>query len=401
VLKLDNVSVLNTTPRPEPRSEPRSAAVRAPVALARLRRRHVAMIASFLALVMAPVLAVSLYLWIWAADQYASTIAFSVRSEEPSSGLELLGGIADISSSGASDSDILYDYLNSQQIVANIEKTVGLSQIWSRPTSDPLFSYDTSGQVEDLVDHWHKMVDISHDGTKGIITVRVRAFTPGHAVMINDAILTEATSLINNINNISNEDAVRYALDDLQRSKARLSEARRSLTEFRILNEIVDPTLDSNLQGSTMLMLEGELTEALIELEILGANTRRSDTRVTQAENRVRVLRDRIEEERSKRSTNASGDTRRGFARIFSEYEQYAVNVEFAEQSYQAARISFEAAVSDARRNTRFLAPHIMPTLAESARFPQRWLILGLIALGAFLVWSSLALIGFSFLDRR
>ena len=88
-------------------------------------------------------------------------------------------------------------------------------------------------------------------------------------------------------------------------------------------------------------------------------------------------------------------------AQLFGEYERLLVDVEFAEQSYQAARAVFETALSDARRDTRYLAAHVLPTLAEQSMFPKRGLILSFIALGAFLAWALTALLAFSFLDRR
>lgn len=88
-------------------------------------------------------------------------------------------------------------------------------------------------------------------------------------------------------------------------------------------------------------------------------------------------------------------------AQLFGEYERLIVEVEFTEQSYQAARAGFDAAVSDARRNTRYLAAHVLPTRAQQSLFPKRGLILTFIAVGAFLIWALIALIGFSFLDRR
>ena len=150
-----------------------------------------------------------------------------------------------------------------------------------------------------------------------------------------------------------------------------------------------------------MASLEAQLTETQIEIDILTTNTRRSDTRLNQAQTRKNVLQARIDEERTKRVLGATESGSQSRAQLFGEYERLVVDVEFAEQSYQAARASFETAVSDARRNTRYLAAHIFPTIAEQSLFPKRGMILSLIALAAFLFWALLALIGFSFLDRR
>lgn len=376
-------------------------AFRPPVRPAQLRKRHIAALASFVAMVFLPVVLSAWYLWARAADQFASTFAFSIRSEEASSGIELLGGIADLSGSGANDSDILYDYLRSQHLVEKMQASLDLAALWSLPEGDPVFAYNNTGLIEDLHSHWDRMVDISLDGTRGIIEVRARAFSPEAAQEINAQILDYSGDLINEINNIAHEDAVRYALDDLQRTKARLSQARTALTEFRVLNEMVDPGVDVSSQTSLVGTLEAQLTETLIEIEMLSANTRRSDTRLNQALQRQKVLQSRIDQERSKRTIGTGEAGKQGMARLFGEYERLIVEVEFAEQSYQVARAGFDAAVSDARRNTRYLAAHILPTRADQSLFPERGMILSFITLAAFLIWSLTALIGFSFLDRR
>jgi capsular polysaccharide transport system permease protein len=178
-------------------------------------------------------------------------------------------------------------------------------------------------------------------------------------------------------------------------------QARADLTEFRVLNEMVDPSVDVGTQTSLLATLEAQLTETLIDIEMLSANTRRSDTRLTQAQHRKAVLQSRIDQERASRALGTSAVGRQGMARLFGEYERLIVEVEFTEQSYQAARAGFEAAVSEARRNTRYLAAHVLPTRAQQSLFPERGMILSFIALACFLTWALIALIGFSFLDRR
>lgn len=390
----ENISVL------KPKAT-RGQIFRPPARSARLRKRHIAALASFAFMVCLPVLISGWYLWVRAADQYSSTLAFSIRSEEPSSGIELLGGIADLSGSGASDSDVLYDYLRSQHLVAQVQDKLNLAALWSVPEHDPIFAFDPTGLIEDLHDHWDRMIDISLDPSRGIIEVRARAFAPDVAQRINEVILSESEALINQINNIAHEDAVRYALEDLQRTKAQLTQARSALTEFRVLNEIVDPSVDVGSQTSLLTALEAQLTETLIEIELLSSNTRRSDIRLTQARQRQAVLEDRIAHERGKRVLVPDSSGRQGMALLYGEYERLIVEVEFAEQSYQAARAKFEAAVSEARRNSRYLAAHVLPTLAQQSLFPQRSLILGFICLGTCLSWALITLIGFSFLDRR
>ncbi|MFW2590259.1 hypothetical protein [Sagittula sp. SSi028] len=140
-----------------------------------MKRRHWGLIASFALGVALPVVLVGWYLWTRAADQYASTVAFSVRTEESSSALELLGGISALSGSSSSDTDILYEYLQSQKLVADMDAALDLRVIWAKPQArDPWFAFDPDGTIEDLVTHWGRMVDIYYDNGAGLIEVRAR-----------------------------------------------------------------------------------------------------------------------------------------------------------------------------------------------------------------------------------
>ena len=68
-------------------------------------------------------LAVSVwYLFTRAADQYHSTTAFSVRSEElGGAAAGLLGALTQVGGGSASDTDILFDYIRSQEMVAAVD----------------------------------------------------------------------------------------------------------------------------------------------------------------------------------------------------------------------------------------------------------------------------------------
>ena len=59
------------------------------------------------------------------------------------------------------------------------------------------------------------------------------------------------------------------------------------------------------------------------------------------------------------------------------------------------------AAAAEARRKSRYLAAHVLPTTAETARFPERGMLLGLIALFLFLFWAIAVLVAYALKDRR
>ena len=109
----------------------------------------------------------------------------------------------------------------------------------------------------------------------------------------------------------------------------------------------------------------------------------------------------RITEEKKKLGIGDQSGESQAFATLVGEFERLSVDREFAETTYTAALASFDSAQAEARRQTRYLAAHVRPTLAEQAEYPKRLTLLGLIALFAFLSWSILVLVAYSLRDRR
>ena len=374
-----------------------------PAARSRLRLRHRFVIFSFCLLVAAPVYTVGWYLYTRAADQYASRLGFSVRTEENSSAIELLGGVTNLSGSSSSDTDILYAFLTSQKLVRMMEDEVGLRDIWARRNypRDPVFTFDTTGTIEDLQAHWERKVSIVYDTSTGMIDLRILAFDPAEARRIARALYIACSEMINNLSAIAREDAIKYARDELNQSVNRLKTARRALTEYRNRNQIVDPTIDTASRMGLLTTLQQQLAAALIELDLLRDSTRNTDPRVQQATRRVQVIEDRIAAERRKLGLGSSAASEVAFADLVGEYEGLIVDREFAAQAYTTALATYDAARAEAQKQSRYLAAHIEPTLAEAAEYPERlkWLLLS--ALFATLAWLTVVLIYYSLRDRR
>ena len=76
-------------------------------------------------------------------------------------------------------------------------------------------------------------------------------------------------------------------------------------------------------------------------------------------------------------------------------------HLEIARTAYTHALAGRAAAEAMAQRQSRYLVPHIQPTLAETALYPRNGLIIGLAALFLTLGWSVLMLIYYNVRDNR
>jgi len=371
---------------------------------AQMRRRHWGLVASFVLMVLAPLAAVVFYLWAVAEDQYISTAGFTVRSQESSGATDILGGLANFAgNTTASDSDILYEFIQSQEMVESVDRTVPLRPHYSQHWPDDwAFSLWPDATLEQMIWYWQRIVGISYDSGSGLIEVQAVAFDSETAREITRAIVTESQIRINELNEQAREDAMRYAREDLDEALEQLKGAREALTQFRTRTRIVDPEADIQGRMGVMNNLQQQLASALIEYDLLRGTVGENDPRLKKAQQHIDVIRERINIERQTfTSTNTdTGAVGEDYPSLISEFERLTVDLQYAEETYRAALTALEVARDEATRQSRYLATYIKPTRAQESEYPNRPLLSGLAGLFLLLTWSILALIYYSIRDR-
>ena len=187
----------------------------------------------------------------------------------------------------------------------------------------------------------------------------------------------------------------------LRQMSTALKSAREAMTEFRSRTQIVDPSADLQGQMGLLSTLEQQLAEALISADLLRESTRASDPRITQAERRIEVIQARIEDERRKLGVGGGSGAGEDYATLLAEFERLAVDREFAEQAYTAALATYDQALAEARRKSRYLVAYIRPTLAEASKYPKTIELLAITGFVLTAIWGIGVLIYYSVRDRR
>jgi capsular polysaccharide transport system permease protein len=321
-----------------------------------------------------------------------------VRTQEFDAPSDLLGGLGMLSGGTTLDSDILYEFIHSQDMVERVDAALDLRARFSKPQGDLVFRFDPEAPIEGLVRYWRRMVSVYYDSGTGLIELQVRAFTPEDAVVIAEEVLGQSSLMINRLSAIARDDATRYARTELDDAVERLKAARLHLTQFRVAENIVDPEADVQVQMSLLGSLQQQLAGALIDLDLLLESTRDGDPRVANLRRRVEIIEERIAEERRKFGAGEEGS--QAFSELIARFEALSVDLEFAQTSYLAALTGYDHAMRQAQQQSRYLAAYLAPTRPQSAEYPQRLILLGLIALFSFLGWSVISLIYYSIRDR-
>lgn len=372
--------------------------------LAARRPRHWAAAISFLAVVAAPTLGSVGYLYGFAVDQYHSEVAFSIRSAEARAPVEFLGALATGGSSSIGlDAEVIYEFLRSQQMVETAMAALPFERFYNAPHGDYVFALGEDRPIEEVVDYWNWMTDVSYDAGSGIVTFESRAFEPEHAQAIAALALEESTKLVNMLSLQAREDAVGVAREVLAASEDRLRDIRRRIRAFRDLEQELDPTMNAAAALSLVAALETDLARARIELDSQLQLVGERSPRVAVLRQNIQSLEKQIEEERQRLGAGLGASQEAGgrpLADLLAEYEDLEVDREFAQNAYLSSLEAFEKAQIEARRQMRYLAPHIQPTLSVEAQYPQR----ALLSLGVFALllvgWATALLIYYNIRDR-
>ncbi|NHF74025.1 hypothetical protein [Paracoccus xiamenensis] len=368
---------------------------------ARFRTRHILVALSFVLWVVGPVAVTASYLWGVAADKYASYAGFLVRSEQSTVGMptEGIGGILSMVQGDGQETNILYKFIQSRSLVDRVNERVNLRELWSKQPQDWVFSYNDGPTPEDLVRYWNQNVKLFYD--QGMLDMRVTAFDPVDAQLIAQTIIDESQRVINQLNAVARRDTLRYAEEDLNNSLQRLKEARAAVQTFRSQNNIVDPTAFVGGQEGVLTSLQQQLADAMVQAGMLKANAQSGDPRIAQAELRVEIINQQIDEERAKIGDESSSTDSSSTANIVSRYEILEVDRQYAESAYAVAKSAYDLARAQSDRQTLYLAQYVTPTIAVEPEYPERAKLLGLVTGFLLLTWLIGVMTYYSIRDRR
>ena len=365
---------------PAPAAEPtwsEAAPVPLPRPQSRLKRflRH-----PFTWWVLAPTLLAAIYFYGFASDQYVSEARFVVRSRtdapQVSLGSMLSAAVGGGGGVSTGDAYSVRDFLTSHDAVMRTDERLNLHRIWGREEADVLARL-WNQDPERLTKYFNSMVSVSYDSSTGVITLRVRSFTPEDSKAIADTLLSLSEQLINSLSGRAREDALRIARDEVGVAERRVLDARDALTRFREQQQELDSAGAAQAAVQAMGQLEGQLIAAQAELRERMSFMRPDNVALQNTRNRIEALERQIVAERTRRT---QGDG--ALAHQLGTFERLMLEREFADRQLASATASLETARIEAQRQQMYLSRVVEPNLAVYPLYPRKLISVGSIFLG-------------------
>jgi capsular polysaccharide transport system permease protein len=358
---------------------------------------------SFVLCVLLPIIAATAYYMTIATDRYAARAGFSIRGVDTSAGIDGIGAITGLASSGSttSDSYIVLSYLASRELVEAVDAELDLRGAYSATDVDPLSRLEPDANAEEFVNYWQRRIRTQFDPTSGIIEFEVQSFTPEHAREIADAVLDLTQALVNDLSANARSDALRFAREEVELQEVRIHDALSAIRDFRASEQSVDPSASAALEIQLIASLESRLIDLNARISALRQTLDEDAPSMNALRRNAEALEAQITERRQAIGNNVFDDV--GMSAVTQRlalYEELEVERSLVQQAYASALISLEQARRDADRQQRYLAIHLRPQAAQSAEYPRSLRNLLVLSFALVAAWGIGALITYSVRDH-
>jgi capsular polysaccharide transport system permease protein len=354
-----------------------------------------------------PTLLASIYFGLIASPQYVAEARFAVRGPDdmpaPTDALGALTGLGTTVTSTTSDSYIVTHFIESAQLVGNLQRSLDLRGIYTSDKADFVAKYrpyDFEDTIEHLTTFWNSVSWNYFEPISGTITFTVRAFTPEDALKIARETVRESEKLVNKLSERAREDAISLAKMEQARAELRLKAARKAVQDYRDRKGQTDPVTTAAAKSALIATLEQELAKQEADIAGRTAFLNKDAPSVRVLRQTADAIRSQIEQERAKIGNLQTGEQQQLMSASLTEFEGLQTERDFAQRAYETAATAVESARMRAGQQSRYLATYVEPHLPEDSLYPARLQMVLLVLLCATMAWAIGVLVFYGIRDH-
>jgi capsular polysaccharide transport system permease protein len=339
-------------------------------------------------LLILPIITSALYYGFLASDQFESETRFTVRPSSPALGNDQIGNVAGMPSVELyQDTQIVMNFINSREIIDVLKQRLDFHKLFGGPNVDWFARLPDDATEEDLLHLWNHMVSVSVTPSSGIITLKVRAFTPEDARALAKDIVGASETVVNNINDRIWKDVTATAQRNLDHANVELQAAREKLAQAQNNNGVLSVEGSSDVVTNLISAVEGDLLK-------LQQRYQTQISMVSKNAPQMRVLQREIDSKQSqleelKQRLAGQQTSSKNLASISQDLSQLQLAQSLAQQQFSAAVKSFEQIQFVSKQQLLYLDSFLPPQLPDEAQYPKRtlWIILTIIA--SISLWAT------------
>lgn len=328
------------------------------------------------------------YVFHLATPRYEAESRFFVQS---SSGQQS-GGAANLLTTGNMggmlggfvDGWAVSDFLKSRDCMRQLDQKIGLRRLLANGGMDPANRLAEDASEDELYRAYQASVNVSFNVLEQIDVLRVSAFSPADSETLSKALISLAEDFVSQMNEKGVADKLKVSQESLTRAEQKARDARDALTAWRTAHGNIDPTATVAMLLNLSGQLEGELSNAQINLDKIRALGNKDHPMLKPAALQVAALQKRLVSLRHRLSGEGTTE-----ATMLKSYEGLRNTQMFAESNLTLAQQSYQQAMVDTLRLQRYLSIIAQPVPTDRPSSPR----LGILLLEALAVGFALMFI--------
>lgn len=328
----------------------------------------------FLLAVVLPTLLAALYYGLVASDIYISESRFVIKSPDQKRGqTSTLANLVQTTgiSGGQEQTNEVLTFVRSRDALKRLEQNPGVRDRFSTGEADFLSRFPkpfSDSSFESLFKYYGDMVEARLDSEVGTAIIKVRAFTPQDAYIINARLLDLSEELVNRLNARAQTKGIAEARRQVALATERARAARIALTQYRNAQALIDPSKQATgvLEISNTMVAQRAVLQA--QLDLMQRMTPNNPS-IPALRNRISAMSVQIGAQDS-RVVGSGG----GIASKMGGYENLLVEQEFATQSMNAANAALVQARAEAQRQQFYLERVVDPNTPDEPLLPKRFI---------------------------
>lgn len=357
------------------------------------RAMRIAFITLFVVMVAVPNVTAAFYYAFLASDQFVSEAKFTVSSGALPK-LDGYGSVTGVPSMMiAQNTLIITSYIESRTLLEQLERQLNLRELYGSDHVDGWARFKKSKPIEKFTDYWGKMAEAKISFPAGIVTLTVRAFAPADAKKVAEAVVSHCEALINDLNERMRHDTVHASELDVTRAADQLKVAWLNLERARNAEGLIDVRQTSKSQSEVLSGLESERLKALQEYETQSHYVSETAPQLRVLKFRIAALETQIAKAKAELTTQegkgVSALAQQTLSGKMTKFASLDLEHQIAETRYAAATAALDAARTLSERKLLYLHQIESPELPEEARYPRRWLSVGMILAASLALWGT------------
>ncbi len=308
------------------------------------------------------------YFGLVASDRYVSRAQLVIKQADQIKMLPDTLSMLGLGGSNHEDVLLIQDYLNSPDLLAKLDKELGLKAHYQSHHIDYFSRLSGDVSQEDFLKYYRDHLSLRLDDLSGVLTVELQAFDPAYGQRVVSLMLKESEGFINKLGHQVALEQLAFVETEVNRAYQRVQDEKAKVLDFQNKHNLISPESTSTARLGVVSQIESELASQQAQLKQLQSYMKDTAPAVISVKARTEALTEQLAQEKAR----LTGTNQDAMNEVTARYMDVQTQATLAADLYKSGLISLEQARVEAYRKLKHLLVVSQPSLAQDAEYPRR-----------------------------